>query len=76
MTVDRRQWQRPELTVLVRSRPEEAVLTGCKSGTSSRATTTEYCVQSALANKPLSRSWPALGAHQTQVPCDARRLLQ
>jgi hypothetical protein len=26
----RKQWQRPELTVLVRSKPEEAVLTYCK----------------------------------------------
>lgn len=24
-------WEKPELIVLVRSRPEEAVLTGCKS---------------------------------------------
>ena len=24
------EWKRPELTVLVRSRPEEAVLTACK----------------------------------------------
>lgn len=26
----RRQWNRPEVTVLVRRRPEEAVLTACK----------------------------------------------
>lgn len=26
-------WSKPELTVLVRSRPEEAVLTGCKMET-------------------------------------------
>lgn len=26
-------WQKPELIILVRSRPEEAVLTNCKSGT-------------------------------------------
>lgn len=25
-----KKWSKPELTVLVRSRPEEAVLTGCK----------------------------------------------
>ena len=27
------QWQQPELIVLMRSRPEEAVLTACKGGT-------------------------------------------
>jgi len=26
----RKAWQKPELTVLVRSKPEEAVLLGCK----------------------------------------------
>ena len=31
MTVEKRTWQRPELVVLVRSRPEEAVLTACKT---------------------------------------------
>ena len=30
MTVAQRAWHRPELTVLVRSRPEESVLTACK----------------------------------------------
>ena len=29
----RRAWSRPELIVLVRGRPEEAVLTACKDGT-------------------------------------------
>jgi len=27
----RKQWQKPELVVLVRSKPEEAVLAGCKN---------------------------------------------
>jgi hypothetical protein len=29
--VDKKPWQRPELIVLVRSKPEEAVLTVCKN---------------------------------------------
>jgi hypothetical protein len=28
---EKRPWQKPELVVLVRSQPEEAVLTGCKN---------------------------------------------
>jgi len=28
---EKKPWEKPELTVLVRSRPEEAVLTGCKT---------------------------------------------
>jgi hypothetical protein len=28
---EKRPWQKPELIVLVRSKPEEAVLSGCKS---------------------------------------------
>jgi hypothetical protein len=31
---DKKPWQTPELIVLVRSRPEEAVLAGCKMSTS------------------------------------------
>ena len=34
----RKQWQRPELTVLVRSKPEEAVLTACKYDTKTAST--------------------------------------
>jgi hypothetical protein len=34
----RKQWQKPELTVLVRSKPEEAVLTTCKLNTNSELT--------------------------------------
>jgi hypothetical protein len=30
MSEGKKVWQRPELVVLVRSRPEEAVLAGCK----------------------------------------------
>jgi len=32
MEVEKSAWRRPELTVLVRSRPEEAVLAACKLG--------------------------------------------
>jgi hypothetical protein len=28
---ENKQWQKPELIVLVRGKPEEAVLTGCKT---------------------------------------------
>jgi len=31
MEANKRAWETPELTVLVRSRPEEAVLAGCKT---------------------------------------------
>lgn len=30
---ERKRWQRPQLVVLVRSQPEEVVLTACKTGT-------------------------------------------
>ena len=30
MTAAKKQWKKPELRILVRSRPEEAVLAGCK----------------------------------------------
>ena len=30
MTGDKTPWRKPEITVLVRSRPEEAVLAGCR----------------------------------------------
>lgn len=35
MVADKKKWRRPELTVLVRSRPEEAVLALCKTTGSS-----------------------------------------
>jgi hypothetical protein len=31
MTADKKVWEKPELLVLVRTKPEEAVLTGCKT---------------------------------------------
>ena len=31
--MDKKVWKRPEMTVLVRSKPEEAVLIACKAGT-------------------------------------------
>jgi len=33
MKKDNKQWQKPELIALVRSKPEETVLMGCKSCT-------------------------------------------
>ena len=30
METEKKQWQKPELIVLVRGKPEEAVLAGCK----------------------------------------------
>jgi hypothetical protein len=35
MAAEKKTWLRPELVVLVRGRPEEAVLAGCKIGGSS-----------------------------------------
>jgi hypothetical protein len=32
MEIMKKVWEKPRLTVLVRSRPEEAVLNGCKIG--------------------------------------------
>lgn len=31
MVAEKTMWQKPEMTVLVRNRPEEAVLTACKN---------------------------------------------
>jgi hypothetical protein len=36
--MDKKVWQKPELIVLVRSKPEEAVLTACKLSTSPNRT--------------------------------------
>lgn len=33
MTENRKEWVKPELIILVRSKPEEAVLNVCKAGT-------------------------------------------
>jgi hypothetical protein len=44
--MDKKVWQKPELIVLVRSRPEEAVLENCKlstQGTGSRACKSAGC---------------------------------
>jgi hypothetical protein len=38
-------WQKPELTVLARSRPEEAVLAACKGGNGIRGKNTTTCIQ-------------------------------
>ena len=36
MTAVKKQWKKPELRILVRSRPEEAVLAGCKFANSTQ----------------------------------------
>ncbi len=36
--MDKKQWQKPELIVLVRSKPEEAVLQACKGYSNSGVT--------------------------------------
>ena len=44
----KKQWQKPQLVVLVRSKPEEAVLTGCKvDSPSSTGPTTDadFCLE-------------------------------
>jgi hypothetical protein len=48
MTESKKEWQKPELIVLVRSKPEEAVLAGCKGhsiggGTSDTNTVNTLC---------------------------------
>jgi hypothetical protein len=44
----RKQWQKPELIVLVRSKPEEAILLGCKydvgNGPTRHCNTAPRCV--------------------------------
>jgi hypothetical protein len=42
MTADNRPWHTPELTALVRGKPEEAVLTACKSESSPGDFATTY----------------------------------
>lgn len=37
MTKSRKVWVKPELIILVRSKPEEAVLTGCKTAETGNA---------------------------------------
>jgi hypothetical protein len=48
----RKQWQKPELVVLTRSKPEEAVLTVCKAGSilGPRTSFTSWCVESGCPN--------------------------
>ena len=51
--VEKKVWQKPELVILTRSTPEEAVLTACKLGGATTGPTTGVaCSQaSCLANK-------------------------
>lgn len=37
MTIEKRTWRKPELTVLVRGKPEEAVLVACKANAAANA---------------------------------------
>jgi hypothetical protein len=53
MTTSKKAWSEPELIVLVRSKPEEAVLAGCKNaagGGQGPAGTNNKCNQLACAS--------------------------
>lgn len=45
---EKKKWEKPELTVLVRHKPEEAVLSGCKTYSNGAASGVNYqaCVNS------------------------------
>jgi hypothetical protein len=58
--VTKKKWTEPELIVLIRSNPEEAVLTGCKSDTVGVARSSE-------AGK--CKYWPGTCMH-----CDAQAM--
>ncbi len=49
-TTEKKKWEKPELLVLVRNNPEEAVLTGCKTTTSGSNVnaTADNCSDTAL----------------------------
>lgn len=49
-TIEKETWVKPELTILVRRNPEEAVLTGCKTATtgSGENATADNCSDTAL----------------------------
>jgi len=52
---DNQKWQKPELIVLVRGRPEEAVLTACKvRGASGYHVTDNGCMWEALCQSVCS----------------------
>ena len=61
----RRAWSRPELIVLVRSGPEEAVLTGCKTASGSAA--------EAGANNACEKMWSNLAIASGYVLSLGRR---
>ena len=48
----KKEWVAPELLVLARSHPEEAVLTACKNATTLSGSTDSFllCIQSGCAN--------------------------
>jgi hypothetical protein len=50
MTESKKAWVTPELIVLVRSNPEEAVLGGCKAGTGGSDSLGEYARCSIVLN--------------------------
>ncbi len=43
--MDKKQWERPKLLVLVRAKPEESVLASCKDGESGRGASAAGCYQ-------------------------------
>jgi hypothetical protein len=54
METEKKQWTKPELIVLVRSKPEEAVLTTCKGGTAGPAADDFACREGGFCNGCLS----------------------
>jgi len=52
MTENKRDWLEPELIVLVRNKPEEAVLTSCKGATSSADPYNSQTLCQGLSNCP------------------------
>jgi hypothetical protein len=61
---EKRPWQKPELIVLVRSQPEEAVLTGCKNPSASKvwATSTNYFSLKCTASPAPCKTCAGVGA--------------
>ena len=55
-----KQWKKPELIVLVRNKPQEAVLTGCKTvGSSGYHGTNNACLWEALCQSVCSSVDPS-----------------
>lgn len=55
-----KQWMKPELIILVRNKPQEAVLTGCKTvGSSGYHGTNNACLWEALCHSVCSATDPS-----------------